>query len=102
MSRSVDAIQLGLAYQARFFWSEAAVRLLNEASPVCRIGFDVARVNLAILRHEDVAEPDRQAVAVSLGAGFADGHDHPAPVRVFTRDGGFDQWGVRDGTGDQL
>lgn len=45
MSRSVDAIQLGLAYQARFFWSEAAVRLLNEASPVCRIGFDVTDID---------------------------------------------------------
>ncbi len=41
MSRSVAAIQKGLNYQARFFWTYAAVRLLNPEAPVSRVGFEV-------------------------------------------------------------
>lgn len=42
MSRSVSAIGSGLDYQARFFWWQAACRLLDPDSPVVRVGFDVS------------------------------------------------------------
>ena len=57
----------------------------------------IARRAPAIFGHDDIAKPDRQAISVGCGAGFANGHDDPAPVGVFTGDGCFHQGRVGDG-----
>ena len=66
MSRSVDALQLGLNYQARFFWAEAAVRLLDEASPVSRVGFDVADIDGFDDVVVELEQPDRDELGRSI------------------------------------
>ncbi len=49
--------------------------------------FDVARCPLALVGDEMGPEPDRKLVAVGGLARLADGHDHAAPVGVFSGDG---------------
>ena len=62
----------------------------------------IVRVPLAAMGDADVAEPDRQEVAIGRLAGLADGHDDAAPIGVLAGDRRLDQRRIGDGQRDAL
>src|SRR5699024_6993716 len=59
-------------------------------------GLGIVGVARALPGDADVAEPDRQPVALGGLPGLADGHDDAAPVGVLAGDGGLHQRRVGD------
>ncbi len=62
--------------------------------------FAVAFGDPALFGDEDLAEPDRDQVAVRLRAGLADRHDDTAPVRILPGDGRLDERRIGNGEAD--
>lgn len=66
MSRAIAAIHQGLHYQARFFWANAATRLLARRPQVHRVGFDVDDFEGFDDVVVDFGEPERDQLGRSI------------------------------------
>jgi hypothetical protein len=59
-------------------------------------------VALTLYCDTDIAKPNRQPVAIGRFPSFANSHNNPPPIGVFTSNGGFHEWGIGNRKGNTL